>query len=346
MQYAGGIERCSIDLAAKALFHRKTLAGKQRFIDCREAGEHNTIDRQLFPGLDHDNVSDLHLTCIDAHLPTVTQDGSDGRGKLHELTDGITGLSLAAMLKIATKHHQREDCPHTFEVQMVMGCHMVAPEYLKYSPEAVQKACCRSNGDQTVHIGFALDQGAEALGEERGARNHGTGGEYQLQQSIRQMGKGEGEPEHRAHRQHQKEHRKDGGDDEPMAKVCQVTAFLLFLGLLVDRLYDRIPDSLYRLLDHIQIQMGLIKGNRSCFCGEVDLSLVHSLQLVERTLDSRGAGSTCHAADTYLYFFHAFTSNPMSAIRRLASSTVASCVCLITTLPLFASAFAPLISSI
>ena len=93
-----------------------------------------------------------------------------------------------------------------------------------------------------------------------------------------------------------------------MAEILQLALPLLLLRLGVDGFVDAVADALDRRLDPLQIEAPLIEADGRRLGGEVHLGKIHPLQLVERALNSRGAGSAGHALDAYSDLCHASTS--------------------------------------
>ena len=90
-----------------ALLHGNTLSRQHGLIHGGGALHDHRVQRDAAAGL-HENVLALpHQPGLNLPFRTVLQNNRSVRSQLHELPDGLGGLSLAAALHIFSQHHQR-----------------------------------------------------------------------------------------------------------------------------------------------------------------------------------------------------------------------------------------------
>ena len=169
LDVAGFVDGSTDDFVSGVLFHRDALAGQGGFIDGREPLQHNAVHRDGLTGFYDDDISKLHILNGYLKFLTITLHGGGFGRQIHQLGNGVRGLALCAGLQSFAQCDERQDHAGRLEVQVHhKGVHQFhiavahADADFVNGINAIDRGSPGPNGDQRIHVGRAVEQGAKA----------------------------------------------------------------------------------------------------------------------------------------------------------------------------------------
>ena len=305
----------ALTLSPGVLLHRDGLAGQGGLIHRGHPLGDHPVHRHRAAGLDPEQVAGLHLLHRELHLRPVPEHEGGLGGQIHQRPDGVAGLALGAGLQVFAHGDQGQDHAHRLQIEVVhavlVGQGRVpmaqGPAGHEDGPEGVEEGGGAAQGDQRVHIGGPVPQGAEAVDKvvvvdiHDGQHQHQLGqGEYHAVLVPQEDG-GQGSPHHVAHAQVEQGHQEHDGPDQPVLHAPGLLRRRVGLGrrcrgrgaFTVDA--GVIARPVHRGADVLGGELGLVKLRHHAVGQQVDRGGVHPLQGVHRLLHVGLAGGAAHA---------------------------------------------------
>ena len=109
LDVAGFVDGSTDYLISGVLFHGNALAGQGGFIHGRETLQHNTVHRDGLTSFYDNDLSKLHILNGDLKFFPITLHGGSFRRQIHQLGNGIRGLSLCAGFQSFAQRDERQD---------------------------------------------------------------------------------------------------------------------------------------------------------------------------------------------------------------------------------------------
>ena len=295
---------CAVDGAAEhpvplRLFHRHALAGEHGFIHRRASGQHPSVHRQAFAGMDQHPIPFGDLGCGDDPLHTVPQDGGSFGCQIHQQLDSRRGFSPRPGFQQLAQQHQGDHDSAAFKIQMGIPYNHII--------QTVAVGGRGAQGHQDVHAGALVFQGQERpLIKPPAHHKLHRRGQNKLEppvvQDMHQGGMRRGKHQHH---HHQKGGRQDGGNHK---QDGQAPGFPAAEGGLV--LHHMIAGGLDGLFHPAAVSFSRVVGDLRPLIGIADRDGLDAVQTAQGMLHRPGAAHTGHAAYLQNYGFLHFARYP------------------------------------
>ena len=303
---AAGVDGGAGDVVAGGDLDRDALAGEQGGVDGRAAVLDDPVGGDLLAGADHEPVADGELVDRDPDLDVVAEHGDVLGAELEERLQRGAGAALGAGLEVAAGEDEHGDAGGDLEVDLVLAAAAFDAQVEAHAhrrvagfadEQGVERPAERGDGadrDEGVHRRGAVTQVRPRRPVERPGAPHDHG-----------RGEGEREPLPVVELQgghHGQQQDRDGERRRDDQAVAEPTGRVVTLGVGVGPLVVR------GFGEAGGVAGGLDLGDelgRFDVVGEGDLGLLggvvdrggHAVELVEATLDARGARRARHALD-------------------------------------------------
>ena len=171
-EHASAVETAGHDPVSLAFIYRNGLSGEGGLVHVGHPRHHHPVHREGGAGANEEQIPHLHLLGGDGHLLAVPQHGGGLGAQVHEPGNGLAGLALGAGLQELAQGDEGDNHGRRLKVQvhgvpLHQGGVPVAqpPADGVQSYNAVEHSGGGAHGDEGVHIGGPMPEGAEAVYE-------------------------------------------------------------------------------------------------------------------------------------------------------------------------------------
>ena len=287
--------------------HGHALAGEHGLVHRRIAACHEAVNRDLISRTHEYHVADGDLVHWDVRFFAVAHDPRQGGPKTDEPSDGFRGAAARSGLQEPTQQDQGNDDGRSVEIDLsldaVVGQHTRGELVQQHHSSAVHIGDGGAHGDEGVHVGSAVPEGAESgiveigAGPELHRRRQGP-----QQEGIVALVHEPGNPGQGVERSQKQQSRAGASKEQPVAQLTDL--FHLGEPFQFPFLVARIVEAVYPVsgafdsclevgkLDHARQEL-----HRRPFDAQVHVGLGHSGHFTKGVFDVAHAGGTSHATN-------------------------------------------------
>ena len=243
-QISGDVDGGSRHRIPGLLLHGNTFTGQGALINGSTALDHGAVHGDPAAGFNKDDVPHPHLFGGNLQLRALPAYQSRFRRQVHQLPDGISGLTLGPSLQEFAQGDEGQNHGSGFKIEVfAVKLHHIplsVTQRIAHTQQGENTVDQRSAGahrNQRIHIGRFVPQGLQTPAVVHPVQIHRRQRQEKLHQRKQQRvlqpvkNMGCGQPHHMPHGQIHQDHKENTGADDPLFHLPQRVVFdIFFLG--------------------------------------------------------------------------------------------------------------------